>query len=290
MKHSIRFDISKLPTVLYADYGCCRKPMLHVDRTVDHDVLLLVLSGCIPVVEDGQEYFIKAGDVFFLKSGVHHWGRTPFDKDTSWFFIHFRHDTPAEAMPELSPDFRRRKNVHCDKEDYRRVITLPKHLPNVRNTDIEDKFRRLVRLFNSDTPYLMAYVNACLHELLTDLYVRKHKREEVNSNSARIRRIYKFLSENAERPFSSAEIEAYMNLSFKHVGKLFKEQTGRTLHECHTQLKMERAAGLLCTTDMTISEISERLGYSNPLYFSNVIKKHMGMSPRAYRNKYSSVL
>lgn len=290
MEHVVKLDISTMPTVLYADYGCCRKPMLHVDRTVDHDVLLLVLSGCIPVVEDGREYFIKAGDVFFLKSGVHHWGRAPFDKDTSWFFIHFRHDAPAETIPELSPDFRRMKNVHCSEEDYCRVITLPKHLPNVRNTDIEDKFRKLVRLFNSDTPYLMAYVNACLHELLTDLYVRKHKREEANSNSARIRRIYKFLAENVERPFSSDEIEAHMNLSYKHVGKLFKEHTGRTLHECHTQLKMERATRLLCTTDMTISEISERLGYSTPFYFSNVMKKHTGISPRAYRSKYSSIL
>lgn len=290
MEHVIRFDISKMPTLLYADYGCCRKPMLHVDRIADHEVLLLVLSGCIPVVEDGQEYFLKSGDIFFLKRGVHHWGKTPFDKDTSWFFIHFRHDTPSEELPELSANFRRTKNVHCSRGDYRRVLTLPKCLCNVRNSEIEDKFRKLVELFNSDMPYQMAYVNACLHGLLTDIYVREHINQDPGSTADRIQRIYNFLSENVEHPLSSADIEAYMNLSFKHIGKLFKEQTGMTLHECHTRLKMERAARLLCSTNMTISEISGRLGYANPLYFSNVVKKHTGLSPRAYRSKYSSVL
>lgn len=290
MEHIVKFDISSMPITLYADYGRCRQPMLHVDRIADHDILLMVLSGCMPVVEDGHEYFLKPGDVFFLKKGIHHWGETLFDKDTTWFFIHFKHDTSSDDLSELSPDFRRTKNVHCTEESYRRMITLPKHLHHMLNTDIENKVRKVVELFNSDEPYRMAYVNSCLHDLLMDLYVQKHATENPCSTSARTRRIYSFLSENVEKPFSSAEIESHMNLSFKHIGKLFKEQTGMTLQECHTRFKIERAASLLCSTNMTISEISERLGYSSPFYFSNVIKKHTGLAPRAYRNKYSSVL
>lgn len=290
MKHLIKFDISTLPATMYADYGCCRKPILHVDRTANHDVLLLILSGCMPVVEDGEEYFLKAGDVFFLKQGIHHWGETPFDENTSWFFIHFRHPATADNVPEISSDFRRTKNVHCSEEDYRRILTLPKHLHNMLNTDIEDKFRKIVELFNSDNPYLMAYVNSSVHELLVDLYMLQHASADPDSTASRTRRIYRFLSDNVEKPFSPADLEKHMELSFKHIGKIFKEQTGMTLHECHTHFKIERATRLLCSTSMNISEISESLGFSDPLYFSNVFKKHTGLSPRTYRNKYSSVL
>lgn len=290
MEHVIRFDISKMPAMLYADYGRCRRPMLHVDRTADHDILLLVLSGCIPVVEDGQEYFLKAGDVFFLKSGVHHWGRTFIKEGTSWFFIHFVHDAPADILPEFSPDFGPTKNIHCARTDYQRAVTLPKHLSNMRHTEIEDRFRKIVELFNSDKPYHMAYVNSCLHELLADLYVWEHTARNPDGLAIRIEQIYRFLSENVEQPFLSAGLEEHMNLSFKYIGKLFKEQTGMTLHAYHTKLKMERAARLLCTTDMPVSKISDQLGYSSPLYFSNVMKKHTGLSPRAYRNRYSSML
>lgn len=290
MKHLIKFDISTLPATMYADYGCCRKPILHVDRTANHDVLLLILSGCMPVVEDGKEYFLKAGDIFFLKKGIHHWGETPFDENTSWLFIHFRHAEVPDDIPELSSDFRHIKNVHCSEEDYRRVLTLPKHLHNMLNTDIEDKFRKVVELFNSDNPYLMAYVNTCVHELLVDLYMIQHTNASPDSTASRTRRIYRFLSDNVEKPFSPTDLEKHMELSFKHIGKIFKEQTGMTLHECHTKFKIERATRMLCSTSLNISEISERLGFSDPLYFSNVFKKHTGLSPRTYRNKYSSVL
>lgn len=290
MEHTVIFDISTMPLVLYADYGFCHRSMLHVDRTADFEVLILVLSGCIPVVEDGKEYFINSGDVFFLKSGVHHWGQTPIKEGTSWFFIHFSHDLPKDILPELLPGSGCIKNVHCRKEDYRRAITLPKYLSNVCSTQIEDKFRKVVELFHSDAPYHTVYVNSCLHELLADLYVWEHTDKNPDSTTIRIERISGFLAENVECPFSSAKIEEYMHLSFKYIGKLFKEHTGMTLHEYHTKLKIEQAARLLCTTDLPVSEISGRLGYSNPLYFSNVMKKHTGFSPRAYRSRYSSGL
>lgn len=290
MEPIIKFDISTMPTTLYADCGYCHKPMLHVNRTANHDILLFVLSGCIPVVEDDHEYFLKAGDVFFLKNGIHHWGETPFDEGTSWFFIHFRHDTSPADAPELSPDFRRTKNVHCLENDYRHIITLPKHLHNMLSTNIADKIKKIVELFNSDKPYQMAYVNSYLHQLLVDLYLQEQTKINPDSTSARIQRVYNFLLENVENPFESTKIEAHIGLSYKHIGKIFKEETGMTLHQCHTKFKIERATSLLCATSMTISEISEHLGYSEPLYFSNVFKKHTGISPRGYRNRYSGVM
>lgn len=290
MEHVVTFDISTLPITLYADYGYCHKPMLHVDRTAAHDVLLFVVSGCIPVVEDGHEYFLNAGDVFFLKKGIHHWGESFIEEGTSWYFIHFRHDAASDDAPELSADFRHTPKVHCPEDAYRRMITLPKHLSNMRNTDIEDKIRRVVELFNSDKPYQMAYINSCLHQLLVDLYVIKHTTEKQDSTTARIQRIYNFLLENVEKPFAPEEIENHIGLSYKHIGRVFKEQTGMTLHQCYTKFKMERATKLLCSTNMTISEISEALGYSDPLYFSNVVKKHTGLSPRGYRERYGAGL
>ena len=41
---------------------------------------------------------------------------------------------------------------------------------------------------------------------------------------------------------------------------------------------------MLESTDYTISEISSIVGYDNPLYFSRLFHKHVGMSPRKYRS------
>lgn len=289
MEHILKFNIATLPATLYADYGYSHKPILHVDRTADHDVLLFIISGCMPVIEDGKEYFLHAGDIFYLKRGVHHWGETLFDEDTSWFFIHFRHNEPDENIPEISPDYKLAKYIQCKEEDYHYVLTLPKHLHNMKNTPIEDKFKKLIELFNSDNPYLIAYVNTCLHDLLVDIYMYKHINHSPNSPSSRVDKLYRYLQENVNKPFSADDIEQYMDLSFKHLCKIFKNKTGMTLHECHTQFKIKKAIQQLCTSDITISEISESLGFSDPLYFSNVFKKHTGMSPKTYRKKYSGL-
>lgn len=295
MEHIVKIDMQTMPAIMYADYGYCRKPILHVDRTATHDVLLLILSGCMPVVEDGREYFLEAGDIFFLKKGVHHWGETPFDENTSWLFIHFRHldinDTDIyKGIPELSDDFRRTKNVQLVENDYHQLLILPKHLHNMLNTEIHHKFKKVVELFNSDRPYMLAYANGALHELLLDLYLLKRTNVDAGSTSARVSKIYRFLSDNVEKPFSPSDLEAHMELSFKHIGRIFKEHTGMTLHQCHTKFKIDRATRMLCNGNLNITEISENLGFSDPLYFSNVFKKHTGLSPRAYRDKYSAVL
>lgn len=290
MEHLIEFDLSTLPLCSYADYGYTKKPILHVDRVAENEVLLLILSGCMPVVEDGKEYFLKAGDIFFLKSGIHHWGKTPFDPDTSWYYVHFKHTQVSDDVPVLTPDFIHKKHIDCTLEDYRKKLVLPKHLHNMLKTDIEDKFKKLIELFNSNNPYLIAYVNPCLHELLVDIYMYTTADRNPDSTSARVKRLYNYLTEHYAVPFDSQEIADYMDLNYKYMGELFKEKTGMTIHECHTRIKIDRGAKLLCETTLPITLISEQLGYADPLYFSNVFKKYNNMSPKAYREKYTSKL
>jgi AraC-like DNA-binding protein len=49
-------------------------------------------------------------------------------------------------------------------------------------------------------------------------------------------------------------------------------------------MKMQRACHLLDNSDMSIKAVAAALGYSDPLYFSRLFKKTLGLSPRAYRS------
>ena len=51
-----------------------------------------------------------------------------------------------------------------------------------------------------------------------------------------------------------------------------------------TQVRMEEAIKLLSTTEGKTYEISLKVGYSEPNYFSYVFKKQFGMSPTKYRS------
>jgi two-component system response regulator YesN len=75
----------------------------------------------------------------------------------------------------------------------------------------------------------------------------------------------------------------YVNSSY--VSRLFKEELGENFIDYLTGKRMEEAMRLLLSTEMHVYEISEKIGYGNPKYFSQLFKKYTGMSPREYRDQ-----
>ena len=60
-------------------------------------------------------------------------------------------------------------------------------------------------------------------------------------------------------------------------------QTGLTVKQYHTRLRVERAKFLLAHSDMQIQEISARLGFLNRRYFTATFKSAVGVTPQEYR-------
>jgi AraC-like DNA-binding protein len=79
-----------------------------------------------------------------------------------------------------------------------------------------------------------------------------------------------------------------LNASERHLSRTFKADYHCTPGEYIEQAKINKAAHLLETTDLTVKEISKRLDYSKPGYFSDVFKKHKGLSPKKYRENHKS--
>lgn len=69
-----------------------------------------------------------------------------------------------------------------------------------------------------------------------------------------------------------------------YLSKLFKKNTGSSLMDYVTKVRIERAKELLERTVLTISEIAIETGYSNTAYFTKMFKKYTnGVTPREYR-------
>lgn len=64
-----------------------------------------------------------------------------------------------------------------------------------------------------------------------------------------------------------------------------KQITGMGINEYINQRKIEKAENLLLNTDLSISEISDRLGFTYQRYFSTIFKKIKGISPSQFRNQ-----
>lgn len=76
----------------------------------------------------------------------------------------------------------------------------------------------------------------------------------------------------------------YLHLSPTYFSFIFKKETKTTFINYVTQIRMEAAKELLRITNLKSFEIAEKVGYSEPNYFSYSFKKKFGVSPSEYRN------
>jgi two-component system response regulator YesN len=79
------------------------------------------------------------------------------------------------------------------------------------------------------------------------------------------------------------EVCSYLHLSTTYFSFIFKKETKTTFVNYLTQVRMEASKELLRTTSLKAFEIAEKVGYSEPNYFSYSFKKKFGVSPSEYR-------
>ncbi len=74
--------------------------------------------------------------------------------------------------------------------------------------------------------------------------------------------------------------------SYRHLSRLFKEQTGSTIIEKLNGIRIARAIDLLVNSDRPISLIGSEVGFHTETYFSTIFAEYTELSPSAYRNRF----
>ena len=74
-------------------------------------------------------------------------------------------------------------------------------------------------------------------------------------------------------------------LSVSHFKRVFKNKTGKTPYQFLTEIRIEKAKGMLKVKDYSIYEIARLCGFVNSGNLSSVFKKHTNMSPSEYKKK-----
>jgi two-component system response regulator YesN len=77
---------------------------------------------------------------------------------------------------------------------------------------------------------------------------------------------------------------AHLHISPGYFSGIFKKETKMSFVTYLLQLRMEKAKELLRTTDLKTFQIAEQVGYADPNYFSFCFRKHVGVSPKEYKN------
>lgn len=222
----------------------------------------IIRDGC------GNSFSVKAGEAMILAPGSSH-----LTAESSGGLKRF---SIAFLLPENSTVSR----VFSSLDFY--VYALSKKSLAV----LDDIFLEI----NTNTilsPYIIR--NKTLEIISEVLNLTKYKALFLQANpeaeDLRIEKAKKYIQDNSNLMLTCRDVANYCNFNEIYLNRIFKERTGETLTRYIQRKKVECGQELLRHTELSLTEIGSRLGFSNEYYFNSFFKRVSGIPPGAYRKQ-----
>lgn len=114
------------------------------------------------------------------------------------------------------------------------------------------------------------------HTSFLDSQPTRHQDEDVIQ-------IQLWLNQNFNKSFQLADLAKKFDISNRHFDRRFKAATGKTPLRYLQEIRIANARELLKNSNLSILEVTHRVGYSDPAHFSALFKSLTRMTPSAFR-------
>ena len=103
----------------------------------------------------------------------------------------------------------------------------------------------------------------------------------------RVRRVTAHIEQNLDKPLPLTELAAVVYMSPFHFARLFRRSTGEPPHRFVIRQRVARACEFLARSELTIANISWRVGFRTPSHFTTVFRRVSGVTPSGYRIEHA---
>lgn len=242
--------------------------------------LIRVRSGKLSVQLNNNIYTLKDGDCVFVNSETVH-GAIPencvYDCvvfDASAFLSAFSDDnSPLSSF-------------------LGGTLSINEYYPS-SDKSICNAFDTLISALDKDDNIGKRYiVTGCIYTLFGEMigggrfFSPEHSPTvQSEKNVIKLKKVLFHISNNYETKLTLAELANIADMSPKYFCSFFRELTRQSPFEYINTYRTDRAAKLLLSTDMSITDIAFSCGFSDLSYFIKTFKALKGTTPRAFRKK-----
>lgn len=140
---------------------------------------------------------------------------------------------------------------------------------------------------DSGSPLLIRFKLMELLVLLSRFYEKRETIKQVSyacgGHEILTRRVRVFLEDHFHQKLTLAYLAQVFNLSERHLGRVFKQETGRSVNEMLQHIRIERAKQMLHETNRSMEVVAESVGFANASFFSRLFSRIVGATPGEYR-------
>ena len=237
----------------------------------DHDLweFMIVVEGNYTQKVSGKQYTMGERDAILIKATDIHqlFPGSPND-------YHLNIVISCRFMQELCAQY-----SESFYDELLQVSNKPFHLHNNEFNFIKRFIAKIDISFNENEILLLKKI--LLSYILNQVY--EHYYLRINDYPPVIQSLIEKISMPQNCDLTIEEITKMSGYSYSYLAKLFKENTGYTLIQFYTNQKMQYAKELLLKSNLTLLDISGRLGYDSLSHFLRIFKQHFGISPHKFR-------
>ena len=159
--------------------------------------------------------------------------------------------------------------------------------PSTENPHMYDCFEKLIHTFTQPKIGSTFQLKCILLEIFFDLLNDKlYQTRQINIGSDFEAEIFDKITvhmTSTNGRISRSELAEKTNYDGNYLNRIVKKYTGLSIFGYGTSICMKEACQLLMETDLTVSQISEQLGFTNRTHFYSLFEKQYGMTPAEYR-------
>lgn len=236
----------------------CSRP----NGRIDHHIIF-VERGQLTVEIDGRQQTAHGDEIVYFPPNVPHRYCYAAGADTLYYWLHFSGTKLGELFALFPFENRIYKLRHLT--EYTSVIgdIIQKHSRGKPGTDF--------------------FCHAQMQLLLTRMGQEIFREDAVGKSAVLAEKIAAQIRSSPETTPDNRILAEMHGITQYHLIRIFKEKTGCSPQKYRSLMLMEKAKQLLTDTQLNINEISDMLGFSDPLYFSRLFKKTVGTAPSLYR-------
>lgn len=181
----------------------------------------------------------------------------------------FRPDPPARFRPERMPE--------APDPAFFPVPTLFQNVPQIQQT---------AALLLSEREKGDVYFNELCSAFLKGMLLQLMRQPKAGEKPmpAVVERLKQYLEEHSRERITADNLGRMFGYHPFYLNRLFRRYVHQTIHLYQMHYRIRDACVLLVTTQLSMKEIADRLGFSSPSYFSETFRKLRGVSPMDYRS------
>jgi AraC-like DNA-binding protein len=244
-------------------------------RTVPETIVAQCLQGQYEIRTQDQTIVVNPGEVAMIGSDV------PFTN------IHHIDETGVMAS----------RWIHCrftifDNIDFSSLLDIPLKISGPQADQAGDLISQLLAIANGPNTLLNCIrTNELAFKMLYILCaVSKPKFTDFENirYSERLIPVFDYINDNLSTSISVKDLAKAAHMSLSRFFPYFKSQIQQSPMNYVKKTRITRACRMLVTTELSIFEIAERVGFSNQFHFSRVFKEICGETPSDYRTQLAN--